>query len=431
MPSRASLAAFAPPVPGARSRRPLRACPRGATRGNQPAPPAPEGTGEQGAAGGFLAVVVALGVALPAPAQAPFAAEVVDYAPAPGQFVGDAFYNNPVKALGRPHAGGFSEPGNSSLVSLGGFGGSITLRFVPPVMDDPANPFGLDAIVFGNAFYVAGNANRRWAECGHIEISRDVNGNGQADDPWYLIPGSHVTNLLPRPQGGQLESQTWDDDIDDPTFPPDDESWLPPGASGTWTTSAWRLPPAIFETFVVQNPNGLAATEEGIWGYADLTPTLKLGDTDGDNIIDDPNALPEVFYTRPDNPLKVGITPGSGGGDAFDIAWAVDPVTGAPAALDGFDFIRITTAVNRAVFSPPLGELSTEIDAVADVAAGVMGDSEGDGDIDHADFVLLASCLAGEQVVVPTCPCRIHDFDHDGDVDLRDLAAFQFVFTGP
>ncbi|MBK9128056.1 MAG: hypothetical protein IPM13_09670 [Phycisphaerales bacterium] len=403
---------------------------RVAPRGIPPAPPAPEGTGERRAAGGLGGVAVALCAAVLAQAQAPFAAQVIDYAPAPGQFVSDPFYNDPAKALGRPHAGGFSEPGNSSLVSLGGFGGSVTLRFVPPVMDDPANPFGLDAIVYGNAFYVAGSPNRRWAECGHIEISRDVNGNGLADDPWYLIPGSHITSLRPRPQGGQLEWQTWDDNIDDPTFPPDDETWLPPGASGTWTTWAWRLPPAIFETFVVQNPNGLAATEEGIWGYADFTPTLKLGDTNGDNIIDDPNARPEIFYTRPDNPLKVGITPGSGGGDAFDIAWAVDPATGAPVGLDGFDFIRLTTAVNRAMFSPPLGELSTEIDAVADVAPGAMGDSEGDGDIDHADFVLLASCLAGEHAVVPTCPCRIHDFDHDGDVDLRDLAAFQAVFTG-
>jgi hypothetical protein len=374
--------------------------------------------------------IVAAASASIALAQAPFAMQVLEFSPAPGQFVTDPDFSDPAKALGRPFAGGFEDPWNSSLVSLGGFGGSITLRFASPVMDDPANPFGLDAIVFGNAFYVAGNPNRRWAECGHIEISRDANGNGQTDDPWFLIPGSHITNMLPAAAGGQLETQTWDDNIDDPTYPPDDALWLTPLMIGTWTTSAWRLPPAVFETFVVQNPNGLSATLEGIWGYADHTPTLKLGDLNGDNIVDDPNYPADVFYTHPDNPLRVGVTPGSGGGDAFDIAWAVDPATGTPANLPGFDFIRITTSANRAVYSPPLGEISTEIDAVADVAEGTRGDTENDGDIDFADFEIARDCLFGPDAPAPTCPCRVTDFDQDSDNDLHDLAAFQAAFGG-
>lgn len=376
------------------------------------------------------AAVAALASAVIALAQSPFAAQVIEFTPAPGQFVNDPDFNDPARALGRPYAGGFQDPLNSSLVSLGGFGGSITLRFANTVTDDPGNPFGLDAIVFGNAFFVAGNPNRRWAECGHVEISRDENANGLADDAWYLIPGSHITNTLPAAAGGQLETQTWDDNIDDPTYPPVDGLWLTPEMTGTWTTSAWRLPPAIFENLVVWNPNGPSATAEGIWGYADYTPTLKLGDLDGDNIVDDPNYPAEVFYTRPDNPFRVGLTPGSGGGDAFDIAWAIDPATGRPAGLPGFDFIRITTSANRAVYSPPLGEISTEIDAVADVAEGTLGDTENDGDIDFADFEIVRDCLLGPSAAAPTCPCRIVDFDQDGVVDLRDAAAFQAVFGG-
>ncbi len=378
----------------------------------------------------LLAVSVGGAAVALAIAQPPFAAGVVAFQPAPGQFVNSPLHNDSAKALGRPFAGGYQDPGNSSLVSLGGFGGSITLRFASTVMDDPANPFGLDAIVFGNAFFVLNNANRHWAECGHIEISRDSNANGLADDAWFLIPGSHITNLAPAEIGGQYESQTWDSDVDDPTFPPDDELWLPAWADDLWTTRAWRLPPAIFETFVVQNPNGPSAAGEAIWGYADFAPTLKLGDLNGDNVIDDPNYPADVFYARPDNPFRVGITPGSGGGDAFDIAWAVDPSTGQPAGLTGFDFIRITTSANRAVFSPPLGELSTEVDAVADVAEGSLGDTEGDGDVDLADFQIVRDCLLGAGGDAPTCPCRVVDFDQDGDIDIRDLAAFQAVFGG-
>ena len=68
--------------------------------------------------------------------------------------------------------------------TLGGFGGTITLIFDHTVEDDPLNPFGMDAIVFGNAFWHGGDWNSHWAECATIEISLDVNGNSEADDPW-------------------------------------------------------------------------------------------------------------------------------------------------------------------------------------------------------------------------------------------------------
>lgn len=358
-----------------------------------------------------------------AAAQSPFAAAVIEYAPAPGQFVNDPLFNNASAAVGRPYAGGFDDPGNSSLVTLGGFGGSLVLAFDHTVLDDAANPFGLDAIVYGNAFWVSGNPNRRWAEPAVIEISRDVNGNGLADDAWFLIPGSHLSA-----PGVPWATQTWDDAWADATWPPADPDWLPPGAAGVWATSGWLLPPAVFGTFVIENPHGPAATTEGIYGYADCSPTLKLGDTNGDNLIDDPLATPEDFYTRPDNPFRVGLTPGCGGGDAFDIAWAVDPATGAPAQLDGFDFLRLRTAVNLVVMSPPLGESSPEIDAVADVRPGRLGDTENDGDVDLEDWALLRGCWNGPGQPIPSSPCRIVDMEQDADADLADFAAFQGVF---
>jgi len=349
-----------------------------------------------------------------ASADGPFVATVIDFDPAPGQFVNDSLYDEPAKAVGAPLGDNPQEPNNDSLVSLGGFGGSITLGFDHTVRDDPANPFGLDAIVYGNAHWVGGDPNRKWGECGFIEISRDVNSNGLADDPWYLIPGSHITDLA-----GQYEVQTWDDDVGDPTYPPDQVWWIPPGHTGTWTTEGYRLPPEVFETIIMENPNGPDAEEEGVFGYADFSPTQGLPDGE----------TAEAFYTRPDNPFEVGLTLDCGGGDGFDIAWAVVPMTGEPAYLDGFDFVRITTGVNHVVIDPPFGELSTEIDAIADVAEGQFGDAENDGDIDLDDYAIFSGCMIGPEVTAPTSPCRVMDFDQDDDVDLRDFAQWQIVFS--
>ena len=364
----------------------------------------------------FRMGAVACALTAPVLADNPFATAVVEFDPAPGQFVNNVEYVDPLRALGWPLGDDPTQPDNSSLVSLGGFGGKLTLAFDHTVRDDPANPFGLDAIVYGNALWVAGDQTRRWAECGVIEISRDANSNGLADDDWFVIPGSHL-----EPGSLPYEVHAWDDDIGDATYPPIIASWIPPGRSGVWTSEGHRLPPATFDHFIIVNTNGASATEEDIWGYADFSPTQTLPD----------GADAEAFYTRPDNPFVVGMTPGAGGGDAFDIAWAVDAASGQPAGLSGLNFIRIRTAVNEVSFNPPLGELSTEIDAVADVAEGRLGDAENDGDVDIYDFAVLHECLAGPQALTPTSPCRVMDFDQDGDVDLVDCAGFQVAYGAP
>jgi len=292
----------------------------------------------------------------------PFADAVVMYDPAPGQFVQNPVFNNPSRALGAPVGGGMFDQDTTKVVTLGGFAGSITLKFDETVWDDPCNPYGLDAIVFGNAIYSGSDVNRRFAEAATIEISRDENGNGIADDPWFVIPGSHLSP----PPADDIESQTWDDNIGNSANPPNNAAWIPPGMSVTWQTIGYRLP-GLFEALIVVNPNGFSATLEGFFGYADCTPVLKLGDTDADDVVESPAISPAVFYTVADNPFMVGVDPGSCGGDAFDIGWAVDPVDGLPARLDGFDFIRVSTAVN--FIAGPLGELSAEIGGVSDTSA--------------------------------------------------------------
>ncbi|NOX59255.1 MAG: hypothetical protein GXP29_10405, partial [Planctomycetes bacterium] len=120
----------------------------------------------------LISAVVSLCVAIsPAAVRAsdPFASGVLNYDPAPGQFVNESQFNDASKALGAPNGGGSGLGNNLGVVTLGGFGGTITLAFAHTVFDDHANPFGLDAIVFGNAFWVLADPNRRWGEAGVIE----------------------------------------------------------------------------------------------------------------------------------------------------------------------------------------------------------------------------------------------------------------------
>lgn len=354
----------------------------------------------------------------------PFATEVMRFDPAPGQFVNDEQFNDPNRALGAPIGGGINAGGNTSIVSLGMFGGSITLGFDHTVMDDLLNPLGMDAIVFGNAFWPGSNPSDHWAEPATIEISLDENQNGLADDPWYLIPGSHI----PSP-AEQWLAMTWDDDISDETYPPPFEHWIPSGFSNTWTTSAYELPAELFSESITRNPSDDPFVE-GIFGYAEYTPTLFLGDMNADNTIDLPEMLPEDFYTVPDDPFYVGMSPGSGGGDAFDIAWAVHPITGMPANLTGFDFIRLTTAVYVDIdLVGPIGEKSAEIDAVTDVKPDPFGDYDDDGDIDLLDVAELQICFGLENPI--EMGCDRFDREPDQIISITDASKMFERITGP
>lgn len=281
----------------------------------------------KGTFGRHLLFAAASVAAFPAfAADDPWADAVLAYQPVSPQ----SGFSDPAKALGAPTGGSLSIPNNSGVVSLGATGGHLTLKFNTAVTDDPANPLGLDCIIYGNAFWVGGDPNVKFVEAGLIEISEDVNENGLADDPWYVIPGSRnfPQNLVP---GGMAN----------PT---------PPLAGA------------------VLNPNTTDANlsndlDEFDWGYAELTPTQAP-------YLDN--------HLRPDDPFRVGLTPRSGGGDAFDIAWAVD-ADGTPAPLTRFHFIRIWSFVSANMGA--LGAASPEIDAVADVAPAV--DSDGDGILDE------------------------------------------------
>jgi hypothetical protein len=241
-------------------------------------------------------------------------------------------FDTPDKTLGEPVGGGVFAPNNSSLHSIGrpgtAPGSYILLKFTTPIQDHPDNLLGLDCIVYGNSTWVGGDPNRKWVEPGLIEISEDVNGNGLADDPWYVIPGSR--NL--------------------------DTSVLPAGIPNP--------NPPLAGTILNPNTDGT----EYDWGYCELTPTIQ-------KYLDN--------YMRPDDPFEVGLTERSGGGDAFDIQWAV-PIdgTGNPGGISQFHFIRLSAFIN--LEDGTFAYVTPEIDAVAAVARDL--DTDGDGILDDYEI---------------------------------------------
>lgn len=166
-----------------------------------------------------------------------WADQVVSYAPGTGitnDFVTGTPFNFPSTALGEPtretsphNFGGIVTPLQSpfrstEIVSIGK-GGSLVVKFDEPVANDALNPYGIDLLIFGNAFFVgsffnpdfsftpAGTASDVAAEGGVVEVSADgVNYfgvSGAADglfptnayvdvtDPFAAVAGSVPTDF--------------------------------------------------------------------------------------------------------------------------------------------------------------------------------------------------------------------------------------------
>lgn len=146
-----------------------------------------------------------------ASAADPWADRVVSYVPGEGvpQVFGSdppLFFDDPSVAIGEPArtSGGFvvspySSPFTREDVVSVGRGGSLVVEFDEPVTDDPLNPFGIDLLVFGNAFFLlsggfpfADDATvTGWAaEGGTVALSNDL-------VTWVPVAGLDADGLYP------------------------------------------------------------------------------------------------------------------------------------------------------------------------------------------------------------------------------------------
>ena len=77
-------------------------------------------------------------------------------------------------------------------ISLGLYGGYVVFGFDHPVVNVEGE---YDMQIFGNGFQAHNTSTAGGSsEPGIVMVSRDVNGNGIPDDPWYELAGSEYNN---------------------------------------------------------------------------------------------------------------------------------------------------------------------------------------------------------------------------------------------
>ena len=109
-------------------------------------------------------------------------AVIIEYLPAPGQFVNilPAVGSNPADATVKAQ----QNIDRGSMITLGGFGGFVKAKFGTRVMRVENQP----------ELLILGNAHSNGAEPGIVWVSYDANENGIADEEWYQLVGSEDDN---------------------------------------------------------------------------------------------------------------------------------------------------------------------------------------------------------------------------------------------
>lgn len=265
---------------------------------------------------------------------------------------------------------------DSTGVSLGAFGGYIEFDFrqydsegnvtSEGITNDENNPYGVDFVVYGNAF--AGNP-----EAGAVQVSED-------GITWYELAGSRyydgnfdftgtkVTNKFSKAYSGTLNNATIT--YDGSTLSQINATVAANGTNvfsnkllvssyGWWPTVAKGYPMIgshnntgsnvqVSHSDTALTFSGLTmipdsdTTADYAFGYADVTP----------------NGSPATYgdAVNPYTPYASGKT----GGDGFDLEWAVDISTRLPIDVTGktFRYVRVYTAV---LDNGTFGETSAEV----------------------------------------------------------------------
>ena len=299
----------------------------------------------------YKLIIIGLLVILSGHLEAQFVSKVLDYIPAPGQYTNADF-------IGTPSAANSIVGTNKGMVSLGAFGGSITVYFAQGIQNDPANPYGVD-------FTIYGNPTMTWSEPGIIQVMKDENHNGIPDETWYEIAGSEhfwnstVSSYEVTYQNSGLTKASeiqWTDNRGNLGIIPENsfhqQSYYPKSdLFPNVATDKYVLKGTEINGLIDLSTPGSVISYHKTFGYADNTPVLSFTDK------------------LPDNPYTSAIE--GSGGDAIDISWAVDQ-NKIPVKMDEINFIRIHTGMNA--LAGWLGEISTEITGIRDVEpASVSG----------------------------------------------------------
>lgn len=259
--------------------------------------------------------------------------------------------------------------GKSSLdttgVSLGAFGGYIEFKFDDGITNDAENPYGVDFVIYGNAF--AGNP-----EAAAVQVSEDgktwyeLAGSRYYDGNFVKSSATQTSGKFSKGYTGTLNNATVNytgtsSKISAVVTAGTTTMTVDPlvNSYGWWPTVAKGYPMngsySNTDSNIQVSHSDSALTFSGLtmipdsdttadyaFGYADVTP----------------NGSPATYgdAVNPYTPYASGKT----GGDGFDLEWAVDISTRLPVDVTGmnFHYVRVYTAV---LDNGTFGETSAEV----------------------------------------------------------------------
>lgn len=272
----------------------------------------------------------------------PYITQVLDYRPAPGQFVntmpeykeGDTQEDMNQKVLETIGKGK-----KNGIITLGAYGGYVIVGFDHTIRNVKGEK---DFRVIGNAF--AGSS-----EPAIVMVAYDKNQNGKPDaDEWYELAGSEYSKESTI-KGYEI-TYFRNEEGHEPT--PDLDNYLSDVTNCPWTDNQENRGYVHKNTFHAQEyfPQWIAGNQMIFKGT--LLP--KNGVDNG----------PDAAVRWVLNAYEWGYADNTDGGDVFDIGWAVDG-TGQSVDLPGADFIKVYTGVNQ--YCGWLGETSTEVGRIEDL----------------------------------------------------------------
>ena len=249
----------------------------------------------------------------------------------------------------------FMDAGNwYTCISLGNFGGYMTLYYDEPITDDPDNVYGVDFTVFGNS-----NGGQSFSEPGNVLVSED-------GKTWYSLAGSEHYDATSR-WDYEVTYKKSDSDIAD--YSDND------GNSGSLGTgwAPYQLPKKnLYPLYNWTTEDQITVKGTRLYG---------AGGKKGDGIEAGSAAMPAFGYfdvqknsttvagtgedvnlltTPVGNPYMENY---DGYGDGFDLKWAVDE-NGDPVDVKDKEFHYVKVQTASFINAGAIGEKSAEISSV-------------------------------------------------------------------
>ena len=283
-------------------------------------------------------------------AYSPYISKVLEYNPAPGQFVntmpqyeeGDT-YTTMLHKVEESIAGT-----NNTLISLGAWGGYVTFAFDHSVINTPEQR---DFLIEGNSFYASTTSKGGSSEPGIVMVSIDINQNGLPDDPFYQLAGSEYHNSATI----HNYSMTYHRTPAEHTPQPDKKNSLSDSTYIRWTDNQNQMGYLYKNTF---------HTQEYFPQWITDTTLTFIGSRLPDNAYD-PNGKGAYWIQQPFEYGYADCQPNDSiARCSFDIDWAVTD-DGYPIHLPCADFVRVYTGVFQQCGWT--GEISTEISHAHDL----------------------------------------------------------------